>query len=166
MHKEYYRGGRWWLPLNLSRDEFCESVYAHGLFVYQEYYNYALTNLLFGLCKLVWIVDPLVILLNPYFGTPTCPFYPKVLRAKKCIPTTSFIVFIVKLAFESYEEFEGVSEEEKWLKRTPRVSREKEWPRVNTKSTRNKKKQPKRGASKGESSRGIRGPTKSWAQFT
>jgi hypothetical protein len=36
--------------------EFCEScefVFAHGSFVHQKCSNYALTNLLFGLCKYV-----------------------------------------------------------------------------------------------------------------
>jgi len=30
-HKVYYKGGRWWLPLSLSYDEFCEFEFARGL---------------------------------------------------------------------------------------------------------------------------------------
>jgi hypothetical protein len=36
-----------------GRGEFCESVFAHGSFVHQRCSNYALINLLFGLCKSV-----------------------------------------------------------------------------------------------------------------
>jgi hypothetical protein len=35
-HKEYYKGGRWWLPPSLGRGESCESMFAHGLFVHQK----------------------------------------------------------------------------------------------------------------------------------
>jgi len=39
----------------MGSGESCESyefVFVHGSSVHQKYYNYALTNLLFGLCKL------------------------------------------------------------------------------------------------------------------
>jgi hypothetical protein len=29
-HKVYYEGGRWWLPRNSSRGEFCEFEFARG----------------------------------------------------------------------------------------------------------------------------------------
>ncbi len=29
-HREYYKGGRWWLPLSPNRGESCESMYARG----------------------------------------------------------------------------------------------------------------------------------------
>jgi hypothetical protein len=44
-------GGRWWLPPSPGRGEFYEIVFTHGLFVHQKCSNYAITNLLFGLCK-------------------------------------------------------------------------------------------------------------------
>jgi hypothetical protein len=47
------QGGRWWLPLSSGRGESCESMFAHGLFVHQKCFNYAWTNLLFGLCRSV-----------------------------------------------------------------------------------------------------------------
>jgi hypothetical protein len=44
-HKEYYKGGRWWLPPSSNRAESCESVCARGSSVHQKYFNYALINL-------------------------------------------------------------------------------------------------------------------------
>jgi len=55
--------------------------------MHQKCSNYALTNLLFGLCKFVWIVDLLVTLLNLHFGTPTWPSTPKPWQAKEHAPT-------------------------------------------------------------------------------
>ncbi len=50
-------------------------MYAHGSSVHQKCSNYALTNLLFGLCKFVWIIDPLFTRPNPHPKIPTWPFY-------------------------------------------------------------------------------------------
>jgi hypothetical protein len=44
-------GGRWWLPPSLGGGESYESEFAHGSSWHQKCSNYALTNLLFGLCK-------------------------------------------------------------------------------------------------------------------
>jgi hypothetical protein len=68
-------GGRRWLPPSPSCGESYESVYAHGSFVHQKWSNYALTNLLFGLCKSMWIVNPLVAHHSSHPEAPTCPFY-------------------------------------------------------------------------------------------
>jgi hypothetical protein len=38
-------------PSSLGLDESCESVYAHGLSMHQKCSKYALTNLLFSLCR-------------------------------------------------------------------------------------------------------------------
>jgi hypothetical protein len=46
-------GGRWWLPPSPGRGKSCEYVFARGSFVHQKCYSYALTNLLFGLCRSV-----------------------------------------------------------------------------------------------------------------
>jgi hypothetical protein len=59
-HREYYKGGRWWLPSNLGHGEYCEFMFTHGSFVHQKCSDYALTNLLFSLCKFVWIIESLV----------------------------------------------------------------------------------------------------------
>ncbi len=63
-------------PPSLGHGEFCEFVYVCVSFVHQKCYNYALTNLLFGLCRSMWIVDPLVICSSPHPEAPTCPFPP------------------------------------------------------------------------------------------
>jgi hypothetical protein len=58
---------------NLGCGESCEFIYARGLSVHQKCSNYALTNLLFGLCKFVWISDPLVIHCSPHPRALTHP---------------------------------------------------------------------------------------------
>ncbi len=72
-------GGKWWLPPSLSYGEFCEFMYACGLFVHQKCFDYALTNVLFGLCMSKWIIDLLVTHPSPHFKTLTPFFTPKVL---------------------------------------------------------------------------------------
>jgi hypothetical protein len=80
--------------LNVGRGESCEFVFAHDSSVHQKWSNYALTNLLFGLCKFVWIIDPLFIHLNPHPRAPAHPFTLKVLRAEEHTPTPySSVVF-------------------------------------------------------------------------
>jgi hypothetical protein len=49
-----------WLPPSSNRGESCESVFVHGSSMHQKCSNYALTNLLFDLCRSMWIIDPLV----------------------------------------------------------------------------------------------------------
>jgi len=76
--------------------------------VHQKCTNHALTNLLFDLCKFVWIIDPLVIRLSPHPITPAHLLTPEMLRTR--IPTLfSFIVFTFELAFEFHEKFGGAS---------------------------------------------------------
>jgi hypothetical protein len=62
-------------------------VFVHGSFVHQKCSNYALTKLLFGLCKFMWIIDLLVTLSSPHLGAPTCPSTPTVLWAKERVTT-------------------------------------------------------------------------------
>jgi len=47
--------------------------------MHQKCSNHALTNLLFGLCRFLWIIHSLVTRLNPHPGVPTCPSTPEVL---------------------------------------------------------------------------------------
>jgi hypothetical protein len=84
--KKIQYGGRWWLPPSSGHGEFCESMFAHGLFMYQKCFNYAHTNLLFGLYRFVWIIDLLVTLPNPYFKAPSRPSTHEMLRAKEHTP--------------------------------------------------------------------------------
>jgi len=107
-HKKYYKKEGGGFPLGPNCGEYCEIVYAHDLFVHQKCSNYALTNLLFGFCKSIWIMDPLIILLGPHHRAPACPFYPEVLRIKECtLIHFSSIIFICIFAFEAFKEFGG-----------------------------------------------------------
>ncbi len=70
--------------------------------------NYALTNVLFTLCKFVWIINSLVICPSPHCKAPARPSTPKVLRTKKrALSLTSFVIFTFGFAFESIKEFGG-----------------------------------------------------------
>jgi hypothetical protein len=81
-------------------------MFACGSFVHQRCSNYALTSLLFGLCRSMWIIDLLVTCINPHPRVPTCPFTFEVLRAEKRIPTPyPSIVFTFGLTVESIKEF-------------------------------------------------------------
>jgi hypothetical protein len=81
-------------------------MFAHGSSVHQKWSNYTLTNLLFGLCRFVWIFDPLITRLNPHPKALACPFTPKMLRTRECTPTPyPFAIFTFGLAIESIKEF-------------------------------------------------------------
>jgi hypothetical protein len=103
-------GGRWWLPSSSGFFESCEFVFACGSFVHQKCSNYALTNLLFGLYKFVWIIDSLITLPSPHPRALACPSTPEMLRARECtlilypsiVSTCGFVV-------ESIKELGGVS---------------------------------------------------------
>jgi hypothetical protein len=71
--------------------------------------NYALTNL-FGLCRYLWIIDPLVICPSPHPRTLACLLTSEMLRVKECTLTPYFIiVFTFRLTFESLKEFGGAT---------------------------------------------------------
>ncbi len=61
--------------------------------MHQKCSNYALTNLFFGLCRFMWVIDLLVTLLNPYPEASTRPSTPKVLWARECVQLFSFHCF-------------------------------------------------------------------------
>jgi len=94
--------------------------------------NYALTNLLFSLCKFVWVSEMLVNLPNPipklqhaplppkYYEPGNAPnsfsfhclhlWTPKLLWAKECAPTPSpSTIFTFEFEVESIKELGGVS---------------------------------------------------------
>jgi len=111
MHRGYYKGEGGGFPPSLRCGESCEFEFARGSFVHQECSNYALTNLLFGLCKFVWIIDLLVARPNPHPRALARLSTTKVLRAKEC--TLIFypsIVFTFGLAIEFIKEFGGASQ--------------------------------------------------------
>jgi hypothetical protein len=58
-------------------------------------------QLLFSLCKSMWIIDMFVTHLNPHLGAPTHPFISEVLQARECAPTPyPSIIFTFGLALE------------------------------------------------------------------
>jgi hypothetical protein len=118
MHKKYYKGGRWWLSLSpgcgesyeSACGESCESMFGHGLSMHQKCFNYTLTNLLFGLCRSMWIIDSLVTCPSPHPKAPTHPFTPKVVWAKERGQTPCpFVIFTFGFIVEYIQEFGGVS---------------------------------------------------------
>jgi hypothetical protein len=82
-HIVYYKGGRWWLPPSLGHDDSCESMFVHGSSVHQRCSDYTLTNLLFGLCRSMWINDLLVNHSSPHLEATTGPSTLEVLWAKE-----------------------------------------------------------------------------------
>jgi hypothetical protein len=97
---------RWWLPPNLGHGESCEFVYACDSSVHQKCSNHALTNLLFGLYRFVWIIDLLVIHHSSHPEALACPSTLEVLWARKrtLIP---FVISNFGFAFESFKECGG-----------------------------------------------------------
>jgi hypothetical protein len=89
---------------SLGRGEFWEFVYAHGSSVQQKCSNYALANLLFGLCKSLWIIDLLITRPIPHLGSSTRPSTLEVLQVREHTPTPSFIIFTFRFTFESFKE--------------------------------------------------------------
>jgi hypothetical protein len=68
-------------------------------------FNYALTNLLFGLCRSVRVIELLVNVLSPHPATLARPSTPEVLWVRECTPTPfPFVVFTFGLAVESFKE--------------------------------------------------------------
>ncbi len=102
-------GGRWWLTLS---GEFCEFMFTRASFVQQRCFNYALTNLLFGLCRSMSIIDLLVNLLSPHPRAQTRLSTLEMLQARKSAPTPfpfPFIVVTLRLVVESIKELGGAS---------------------------------------------------------
>ncbi len=95
---------------NPSCGGFCEFVFAHDSSVHQKCSNYALINLLFGLCKFMWIIDLFIICFSPHPEAPTCLSILEVLRIRECIPIPyPFVIFTFGFVVESIKEFSGVS---------------------------------------------------------
>jgi hypothetical protein len=81
---------------------------AHGSFVHQKCFNYALTNLLFGLCMSVWIIDPLVTRPSPILKLQHTPLPLKCYELGSALQTPfPSIVFTFGLVVESIKEFGG-----------------------------------------------------------
>jgi len=73
-------------------------MFACGLSVHQKCSIYALTNLLFGLCRFTWIIELFVNIPSPHPRAPTRPSTPEVLQTMERAPTPySSIVFTLDL---------------------------------------------------------------------
>jgi hypothetical protein len=95
-HREYYKGEGGVFPQSLDHGESCEFVFARDEYVHQKCSNYAITNLLFGLCRFVSVIDLLITLPNPYLITLARPSTPEMLRTMERTPTLhSFVVFTI-----------------------------------------------------------------------
>jgi len=105
-HIEYYKGEGCGFPSSLGRGESCESIFAHGSSMHQKCSNYKLTNLLFGLCRSMWIIGLLAIHFSSHPKVPACPSTPEVIWIKKHTPAPyPFVVFTFGLAIKSMEVF-------------------------------------------------------------
>ncbi len=76
--------------------------------MHQKCSNYAFTNLLFNVCRSVWITDRLVTRPNPHFKAPTCPFTPEVLQDREHTSTPCpFVIFTFRFTIEYIKKFES-----------------------------------------------------------
>jgi hypothetical protein len=102
-HKEYYKEEGGGFPQVRAMVSLCLLVVRSC-----TKNNYVLINLLFGLCRSVWVIDLLVTLPSPHPRAPACPFTPKVLWTKQCAPILyPFIVFTFKLTIAFIKEFDN-----------------------------------------------------------
>jgi hypothetical protein len=60
-----------------SRGESCEFLFVRDSSMHQNCSNYALTNLWFGLCRSVWIINPLITCPSPIPKFQHAPLPPK-----------------------------------------------------------------------------------------
>jgi hypothetical protein len=102
-------GGRWWLPPSPGCGESCEFVFTRDLSVHQKCSNFALTNLLFDLCKPVWIIEPLVVRPNPIPELQHFPLPPKCCERRSVPNSFSFCYLHLGLTIESIKELGGAS---------------------------------------------------------
>jgi hypothetical protein len=65
------------MPPSPGHGESYESVFAYDSSVHQKCFDYALTNLLFGLCRFVRVIELLVIHSNPILELQHAPLPPK-----------------------------------------------------------------------------------------
>jgi len=93
-HKEYYKGEGGGFPQVWAVVSLVSFVFACDWSVHQKCSNYALTNLLFSLCKSTWIIDLLVTHSSPHLGALAHPSTPGMLWTKERAPTLyPFVVF-------------------------------------------------------------------------
>jgi len=109
-HRIYYKGKGGGFPQVRGCGESCESEFACGSFVHQKCSSYALTNLLFGLCKSMWMIELLINLPNPLPELQHAPLSPKCYELRSAPqPFSPSVVFTFGLAIKSIEELGGAS---------------------------------------------------------
>jgi hypothetical protein len=80
------------------------------LTVHQKCSCYALTNLLFGLCRFMWVIDLIVTLPSPYFEALATPFYPWSATNNGTYSNSSFFHCVhLGLTFEPIKELGSAS---------------------------------------------------------
>ncbi len=84
--------GKVMVSLSPGHGESCEFVFTHGSSMHEKCSNYALINLLFGLCKSVWIIDSLIIRPNPI-----SKLQHTLLPPKCCEPRSTLQFFLLPL---------------------------------------------------------------------
>ncbi len=98
-----------------GRDESCESTFAHGLSQHQKCLNYAITNLLFVLCRSMWMIKCLSFLLVPSWSS-NMPLYPRSAMSQgMCLDSLLFRCFHFRFTFEFIKELGNVSFNLEWL---------------------------------------------------
>ncbi len=108
-HRVYYKGEGGGFPQVLVMVSFVSSCLpvVHPC---TKSVSCALTNLLFGLCKFMWVIDLLIILPSPYPRALARPSTPEVLRVRERASTPyPSAIFTFWFAIESTKEFGGAS---------------------------------------------------------
>jgi hypothetical protein len=88
-HKVYYKGEDGAFPPSPGHGESCKFMFACDSYVHLKCSNYALTNLLFGLCRFMWVIELLVNLPSPHPRAPTHPSTLEVMWTREHAPTPS-----------------------------------------------------------------------------
>jgi len=98
--------GRWSLNGLPNFQSIIAKVKTHWIKEFQKCSNYALTNLLFGLCRFVWIINMFFIRPNPHLGALTHLSTSKMLRTRErtAIHYPS-VVFTFGFTVETVKEF-------------------------------------------------------------
>jgi hypothetical protein len=75
-------------------------------------FQQCITNLLFGLCILIWIFDSLIICHSPHRGAPTCPSYPRSVANEKTYFNSFFECFHFGIHIWVFQEVWGCVSDE------------------------------------------------------
>jgi len=84
-------------------------MFTRGSFMHQKCSNYALTNLFFGLCKSMWIIEFLVTLPSPHPEAPARPSTPKCCKPGSVPELLILLLFSHLDSHVSLKEFGGAS---------------------------------------------------------